>query len=154
MSAQTTYNQSPAIGFQGMIAENFTSPKQIDSGLVETAAIGLGHAVSKGTADNQYVKAVANGVVAGVAIYVSGSEQAADGSITFAVKSQLPVMKKGRFMAIANDAIAKGTAVAFDPATNKWGAVVTDTTTLAGGKAVTSSGADGDLITVEVHVDF
>ena len=51
MSAQLTYPQSPAIGFQGMIAQNF-AVKQIDSGLVETAALGLGYAVVNGTADN------------------------------------------------------------------------------------------------------
>ena len=35
MSAQLTYDQSPAIGFAGMLADNFSSPKQIDSGLAE-----------------------------------------------------------------------------------------------------------------------
>ena len=152
MSAQTTYNQTPAIGFQGMIAENFYGAKQIDSGLVETAALGLGVALGFGTADNQYVAAAADEAVKGVSIYVSGSEQAADGTVEFAVNSQLPVMKKGRFYAVANAAVAKGASVAFDPATKKWGAVVGGTTTLAGGVAQTSAAADGDLIVVEVNL--
>lgn len=150
MSAQLTYPQSPAIGFQGMIAQNF-AVKQIDSGLVETAALGLGYAVVNGTADNQYVKAAADEAVAGVVVHVSGREQAADGSVTFAVGEAVPVMKKGRFFGVANGAIAKGTTVAFDPATNKFGPVVGTTTTLAVGGAHTSSAADGDLIVIEIH---
>jgi len=150
MTAQLTYAQSPAIGFQGMIAENFVV-KQIDSGLVETAALGLGWALSDGTADNQFVKAAADAAPVGVSVHVSGMEQAADGSVTFAVKEALPVMKKGRILVVANAAVAKGADLAFDPATNKWGAVVGGTTTLALGVAHTSAAADGDVIVMEIH---
>lgn len=152
MSAQTTYNQSPAIGFQGMMSEGFYGVKQIDSGLVEAAAIGLGVALINGTADNQYKEAVADAAAVGVSIYVSGSEQAADGTIEYGVKEQLPVMRKGRFYAVANAAIAKGADVAFDPATKKWGAVVGGTTTLAVGKAIKTAGADGDIFAVEIDL--
>jgi len=150
MSAQLTYEQSPAIGFSGMLADNFSEPKQIDSGLAEGSAIKVGAVVSRGTGDAQYTAAVADAAIEGVAVHVSGQEQAADGSISFAEKSQLPVLKKGRFYGVANAAVLKGATLAYDPATDKWGAVSGGVTTLAGAIAVTSAAADADLIVLEL----
>jgi len=250
MSAQTTYSQSPAIGFAGMIAQNFVSPKQIDSGLVEdtyqtatltfdadivtsnscaitvdsvavaaspvaftddhattmalvaaaiaasddvisatvsaarvitivyadytthTAAVTitagatqagvtfattipastslvLGAPVVNGTLDNQYQNAIVNSDPIGVAIYVSGTEQAADGSVQYDNLGQFPVMKKGRFYGVAVAAIAKGASLSYHVANGKYSADGAGTTNTFV-TAVTSADADGDIIVLEI----
>ena len=149
MVAQLTYDETPVIGYNGMLAQQF-SLRQVDSGLVETAAIGLGVAVVPGTADGQYVAAAADEAVSGIAIYEGASETAKDGTFEYDVKDSFPVLSKGRYYATANGALAIDAAIAYDPATGKVGAVSGGTTTLAFGKAITSSAADGDLIIVEV----
>ena len=54
MSGQTTYEDTPAIGFSGLLAEPF-SLSQIDSGLVgDVGGIALGVAV-RGDGDGIYV---------------------------------------------------------------------------------------------------
>ena len=146
MSVQTTYPDTPAVGYNGMLAQQF-SLRQVDSGLVETGPTVLGQAVSPGTADGQYINAVADGVVSGVAIYQGASEFP---SLQYEDKEAFPVLSKGRYWATANGALAINAAIAYDPATFKVGAVVGTVTTLAFGKAITSSAADGDLIIVEV----
>lgn len=250
MSAQTTYNQSPAIGFSGMIAQNFVSPKQIDSGLVEdtyqtatltfnadlvtsnssaitvdgaaiagspvvfatdhattmaliaaalqaeasvtsatvsaarvitivysdysthTAAVtvtagatqagvtfattvpastslALGAPVINGTEDNQYKTAYVDTDPVGVAIYVSGSEQASDGTVQYDNFKQFPIMKKGRFFGVAGSAISKGASLSYHVANGKYVADGAGTTN-AFVTAVTSADADGDIITLEI----
>lgn len=150
MSGQTSYEETPAIGFAGMLAEPF-SLQQIDSGLVEDAAgLKLGVAVKPGTAKDQYVPCVADDVVTGVVVFAHTPQENQSGDFTYEDKTQFPVLSKGRYWATANAALAKGAAIAFDPATSKVGAVVATTTTLAFGKAITASAADGDLIMVEV----
>jgi hypothetical protein len=250
MSAQTTYNQSPAIGFAGMIAQNFVSPKQIDSGLVEdtyqtatltfdadlvslnsvaitvdgsaiagspvvfdtshaatmalivtaleaestvlsatlsaarvitivysdytthTAAatvtlgasqagvtfattvpastsLALGAPVLNGTLDNQYKTAYVDSTPVGVAIYVSGSEQAANGTVQYDNYGQFPVMKKGRFFGVAGSAVAKGASLSYHVANGKYVADGAGTTN-SFVTAVTSADADGDIIVLEI----
>ena len=146
MSVQTAYPDTPVVGFNGMLAQQF-SLRQVDSGLVETAAIALGRAVSPGTLDGQYIATVPDAAVSGVAIYQGASEFAV---LEYAVGEAFPVLSKGRYWAIANAALAVNAVVAYDPATGKVGAVVGATTTLAFGKAITSSAADADLIIIEV----
>ena len=150
MSAQTSYSETPAHGFVGMIAEPY-GLKQVDSGLVETAAgIGLGKALKAGTAAGQFDLCAADDAVLGLSVFDGSKETPADGTFLYAQKDQLPVLTKGRCWATANAAVAIDAAVAFDPATGKVGAVSGGVTTLAFGKAVTASAADGDLIVVEV----
>jgi hypothetical protein len=146
MSVQTAYPDTPVVGFNGMLAQQF-SLRQVDSGLVETGPTVLGQAVSPGTLDGQYINAVADGVVSGVAIYQGASEFP---TAQYLDKEAFPVLSKGRYWATANGALAVGAVIAYDPATFKVGAVVGATTTLAFGKAITSSAADTDLIIVEV----
>jgi hypothetical protein len=149
MTVQTTYDQTPAIGFNGMLAEQF-SLRQVDSGLAEGGALGLAVAVKRGTTDNQYVAAAADEAVEGVVIY-SHHEENPGGDFEYPEKSAVPVLSKGRYYGVANAAIAVGAALAYDPATGKVGAVVGTTTTLAFATAKTSAGADGDLLIVEVN---
>jgi hypothetical protein len=148
MSVQTTYSADMVKGFKGMLAEQF-SMRQVDSGLVETAAVGLGVALAAGSADGQYVAAAADAAVLGISLYEPTRELASGGSYEYAVKEEMPVLKKGRIWMIANGALAVGAEVAYDPATGKVGAVSAGVTTLAMGVAVSSSSADGDLIVIE-----
>lgn len=148
MSVQTTYSGDMVKGFKGMLAEQF-SMRQVDSGLVETAALGLGVALKEGSADGQYVAAAADDAVLGISLYEPTRELASGGSYEYAVKEQMPVLKKGRVWMVAGAALAVGRAVGFNPSTGKVQAVSGGTTTLAMGVAVTSSGADGDLIVIE-----
>jgi len=252
MSAQLSYGQNPAIGFAGMIAESFTSPKQIDSGLLEDthqvstltndrvyetsnstvvsvdgvavtgspvtfaagtdnagvqaliataletsdavtsvvltssliytvvfadhsahvvtmvttggtnqaamtqanttaskASLVLGAPVLNGTTDNQYKGAVIDTDPVGVAVYVSGSEQAADGTIQYSDLGSFPVMKKGRFYGVAAAAIAKGASLSYHVANAKYSADGSGTTN-AFVYAVTAAAADGDIIMLSI----
>lgn len=148
MTVQTSYEDNPAIAFNGMLAEQF-SLRQIESGLVEGSTFLLGQAVKPGTADGQYVAALADDAVAGIVIYSGSSENQSD-DFKYEEKDQIPVLSKGRYYATANAALAIGDVIAFDPVTGKVGLVVGATTTLAFGKAITSSSADGDLLIIEV----
>jgi len=149
MSAQTSYSQTPAIGFNGMLAEQF-SVRQIDSGIVENGPLALGVAMKRGSTDAQYVPCVADDAVEGISIFSEAREKQADGTFVYPDEAQFPLLHKGRYYAIANAAIAAEASVAYDPATGKVGAVVGATTTLAFGKAKTSAGADGDLLIIEL----
>jgi len=148
MSVQTTYADTPAVGFNGMLAEQF-SLRQIDSGIAE-GELGLGVAVVAGTSGEQVVAAAADAAVMGIVIYGT-TEENQSGDFTYPDKSQLPVLSKGRYWAIANGALAIGAEAAYDPATGKVGAVSGGVTTLAFGVAKSASAADGDLIIVEVN---
>lgn len=251
MSVQLSYGQNPAIGFAGMIAESFTSPKQIDSGLLEdthqvstltndrayeasnsvaitidgnaiagspvvyatsnaatqalivtaleaedevtsvtltsslimtvvfadhvahvvtmvttggtnqavmtqanttvaTASLVLGAPVINGTGDEQYKVAAIDSDPVGVAVYVSGSEQAADGTVKFSDLGTFPVMKKGRFYGVAGSALLKGASVSYHVANGKFVADGSGTTN-AFVTTKTSAAADGDIIMLEIH---
>jgi hypothetical protein len=150
MSGQTTYEDTPAIGFPGLLAEPF-SLNQVDSGLVEApAGIVAGTAVAPGTAEGQYIPAVADGAVYGVTAFAHTPQENQDGNFTYEDKTQFPVLSKGRIWMTANAAIAKGTVLGYDPATGKVGPVVGTVTTLAFATAQTAAAADGDLIMIEV----
>ena len=73
MSVQTTYGDTPVIGFNGMLAQEF-SLRQVDSGLAESAIV-IGAAVKAGTSDGQYVPAAATDTVLGIAIYNTAKER-------------------------------------------------------------------------------
>lgn len=147
MSVQTSYSEDMVKGFNGMLAEQF-SMRQVDSGLVETAAIGLGVALAAGSADSQYVAAAADDAVLGISLYEPTREHGA-GSYEYAVKEEMPVLKKGRVWMTAGAALAVGAQVGYNPATGKVQAVAGGVTTLAMGVSVTSAAADGDLIVIE-----
>jgi hypothetical protein len=148
MSVQTAYPDTPAIGFEGMLAEQFAL-RLVQSGLVETAAVPLGKAVTNvGTSsDAQYVAAVNTGAVVGVAIF-EGSKEFSP-TAEYAVGEAFPVLSKGRYYAVAGEAIAVGDQVAQTTADLKMSNTEEATTTLFFGKAITSAALDG-LFIVEV----
>lgn len=150
MSGQTTYEDTPAIGFKGMLAEPF-SLRQIDSGLNATGDnLGLGRCMKPGASDGLYILCVPDDAVTGVVVFNSARENQS-GDFVYLDEGQFPLLVKGRYWAVANGVLAVGAEIAFDPTTDKVGAVVGATTTLAFGKAISSSAADGDLIIVEVN---
>lgn len=149
MSVQTSYPDTPVIGFQGMLAEQF-SLRQVDSGLAAGSVIPLGRCVTNvGTSsDAQYVVAINTGAVTGVAIYQGSSEFA---SLEYALGESFPVLSKGRYYAVAGEAIAIGDSVAQTTADLKMSNTEEATTTLFFGKAITSAALDGIFI---VEVSF
>lgn len=149
MSVQTTYDQTPAIGFNGMLAEQF-SQRQIDTGIVESGPFALGLAVKRGTTDQQYEACVADDDVEGIALFSHGAEKQTDGTFEYEDEHSFPVLTEGRYYAIANAALAVGAAVAYDPATGKVGAVSGGVTTTAFGVAKTTAAADGDLLIIQI----
>ncbi len=150
MSGQTTYDDTPAIGFQGMLGEPF-SLSQVDSGIVETAAMPLGIAVKPGSATGLFVACVATDAVYGVSVFAHSPQENQTGDFAYDVESQFPVLSKGRYWAIADGAIAIGADVAQVIASEKVSTTVGASSTLAFAKAVSASAADGDLIMVEVY---
>lgn len=151
MTVQTSYAEDFALGFKGLKAEPF-SLSQVDSGLVEGAALGLAVAVKYGTAGDQYLAAAADDAVNGVSLFHGSHEKEADGSYSYAVGESFPVMKNGRVWMEAGAALAKGATVGYNPATGKVTAVAGGTTTLAIGKIMKASAADGDLVIVELDL--
>lgn len=154
MSGQLTYSDTPVIGFRGQLAEPFSN-RQIDSGLVETAALGFGIAVVNGTASEQYVAAAVTEAPVGMTVLSNAVEQDANGVAQYAVEDTFPILRSGRLFMEAGVAIAKGDLVFQIVATGK----LTDTynagtCTLVVGKALTASAADGDVIIVEFNFQY
>lgn len=148
MVAQLTYEETPAIGFNGMLAQEFAL-RQVDSGLVENVTISLGAAVKYGTADGQYLGALVDEAVVGVVLFSGSSEKQADGAFVYSQKDQFPVLSKGRYYAVALGTTVIGDELAYYPATKDVGPVSAGNSTLAFAKAM-SSGSAGDIILVEV----
>ena len=145
MVAQTTYEDTPEIGFAGMLAQEF-SLRQVDSGLAE-GNLDLARAVKPGSTDGQYVAAAADDAVTGVVIY-SGSSENQSGSFQYLDKDQFPLLAKGRFYAIAAGLTVVGDVLAQVVADRRMGPEAGGLTTLAFAKAITS-GSAGELIVVE-----
>lgn len=116
-----------------------------------SGSLVLGAPLVNGTEDAQYKVAADDTDPVGVAIYVSGSEQAySTGVINYADKVSFPIMKKGRFYGVAGSALAKGASVSYHVANGKYVADGAGTTN-AFVTTVTSSAADGDIIVLEIH---
>lgn len=147
MTAQTSYGETPEIGFAGMLAQQF-SLRQVDSGIAE-GNLDLARAVKTGSSDGQYVAAGADEAVTGVVIY-SGSSENQSGAFQYLDKAQLPVLSKGRFYAIAAGLTVIGDELAQVVADRRVGPVAAGLTTLAFGYAKTSASSAGELIVVEV----
>ncbi len=149
MSVQTSYPDTPVIGFQGMLAEQF-SLRQVDSGIAESAAIALGQVVTNvGSSSDAQYEAVANQAAAtGVAIYQGSSEFA---SLEYAVGESFPVLSKGRYYAVAGEAIAVGDSIAQTTSDLKMSNTEEVTTSLFFGTAKSSAALDGIFI---VEVSF
>ena len=148
MSVQTSYAQTPAIAFNGMLAEPF-SLRQVDTGTVSSAAaISLGSPVVFD--GDEYATAGTQEQVKGIAIFNNSDvEQLTDSTFEYAAETLLPVLKKGRFYGIADGAIAKGATVAWVVASGKWSTTIDANSTYGACVVVEASAADGDLILLE-----
>lgn len=152
MSAQTTYDQTPAVGFVGMLAEQF-SARQVDSGLAFNGIVKPGYPVKPGFdgEPGKFERVDAGDAPYGIAIFSHHKEKEADGTFVYQEKEQFPILRKGRVYLEASKAIPIGADVNWVISSEK----VTDaapggTSTLNFGKAITAAAADGDLIIVEV----
>jgi hypothetical protein len=151
MVAQTTYNDTPAVGFNGMLAEQF-SLRQVDSGLADSV-VALGSPVIASVAGTKvtYGPAEADDDPVAVAIYASAKETI-DSTFQYEEKEMMPLLRLGRYYAVANAALALGSEVGYDPATGKVGAVSAGVTTTALGKTTTVAAADGDLVIIQIDL--
>ena len=112
MSAQDTYNETPVVGYKGMLAEQFSS-RQIDSYLAESpvANIGGGQGVERGTADGQAIQLATVGNWFGVAVTQYGDRENQSGEIVYPAGSAFPVMIQGRIWVESGGAVAVGDQV-------------------------------------------
>ena len=153
MSAQTSYDATPGIGFAGMLAES-TNVKQADSYLAE-GAILPGYAVKLGTNIDQAIQITANSdTVIGIAVYNDGREQDDAGVVTIKDKTSLAVLKKGRIMVTAGEAVAFGESV-FAGVGGEAGKFYNDNgggsrATVTGATFHTAAAADGDIVVIEL----
>ena len=148
-----TYGEDPAVGFAGMISENFTSPQMMESALAE-GELQVGDAVQLGTANQQFAPLAAAADFAGVVVYFAGIEKdpkALPGAVLkIADKQQCAVMHRGRVWVIAGGAVTKGAEVV--PST---GASTKFTAGNGEGQvravAISEAAADGDLLEIELQ---
>ncbi len=154
--AQLTYSANPAVGFSGMIAEGFTSPKQVDSKLVETDPIQFGTSVEAGTdARNQVITLATLANWSGLAIAASNVEVATGETGEYAVEVSVPIMTRGRVFVTAGGAVAVGDRV--EPATGVGGKFTTVATPTVGLQIVAVARsvavADEDLLEIEISTN-
>ena len=151
---QLTYTDNPAAGFEGMIAEPF-SQEQVDSYLVEGAAIKFGAAVILGTDKTKQISALADGVgdifggvvVGSLCLEVDGD---ASGSPEYAVKAMAPVMLRGRIWVRAAATVTVGARVYPTVAdSQEWG--VTALTNCITEAYARTAGDANDLIMIELR---
>lgn len=146
---QLTYNETPAIGFAGMLAEEF-SQRQINTYLAEGSDIPFGDAVEVGTDPaTQAVALTAIIDLIGVVVASISVEQNADGTIDYKEKTSMPVMQRGRVYVTADDAVDVGEEVVPSTGANtKW--TPGTGTSVIRAYARTAAGADGDIFMIEL----
>jgi hypothetical protein len=152
MSTQTTYPDTPAVAYAGLIAEAF-SEKQIDTffAVSPVADLVAGQATERGAVDGQIkqLASLVNWDGVAVASYAD-QEVPTGGSITYAAKSAVPVMYRGRIWVLASAAVSYGAevipGVAADSGKFAAGAGTGNTKAYARSAAA----ADGDLLLIEL----
>ena len=152
MSAQTTYDQTPAVGFSGMLAEQF-SQRQVDSYIAE-GVVHFGDAVERGTNQTENMQSATIltdiSLFIGVALYSIHQERVTGNSgIPYKDESEIPVMARGRIYATAGAAVVVGAEVvpSLGAATKFITGAGTSTTKAY---ARTAAGADGDVFIIEL----
>ena len=145
MVAQLTYDVDPAIGFKGMLSQNFNQPKQLESRISEGGTILYGNAVEAGTLAEQVVTLAAAADFAGVAIFAHTQES----STGYDAGKSLPIMTKGRVWVLSGGVVTVGAEVVPDTAADTRFVVGTATSDLKA-IALTAAAATGDLIEIEL----
>jgi hypothetical protein len=153
MVVQLTYDQTPAVAYAGMLAEEF-SERQVDSYLAVSPVADLvaGQAVERGADPEAQCKQLASLIGwFGVALAsYQDQEVPGGGSITYVDGSSVPVMYRGRIWVLASAAVTLGAevipGVAADSGKFAAGAGTGNTKAYARSAA----GADGDLLLIEL----
>ena len=152
MSVQTTYGVTPAVAYLGMLAEQF-SQRQIDSFLTEDVIIA-GRAVERGTDPATQVLQLSSAATAVYGVSVASYEniETPEGAlITYAAKSSIAVMERGRIWVHAGAAVAVGAEVTpgLDVLSSQWS---TGANLLGLNRAFARSAAaaQGDLLLIEL----
>ena len=150
MSVQTTYAQTPAVAYPGMIAQEFSN-RQIDSFKVEGTTIVGGQAVELGTDPEGQAKQLATAAnVYGVAVSSYENKEKTNSTIEFADNEMVAVMQQGRIwvqasaLTAANVEVVPGTG----SSSGKWAAGTG--TGLRRAISKTAAAADGDLMLIEL----
>ncbi len=107
MVAQLTYDVDPAIGFKGMLSQNFNQPKQLESRISEGGTILYGNAVEAGTLPEQVITLASAANFAGVAIFAHTQES----NTGYDAGKSLPMMTKGRVWVLSGGVVAVGDEV-------------------------------------------
>jgi len=112
MAVQTSYGETPVIGYKGMLAEQFSS-RQIDSYLATSpvADVGGGQGVERGALDGQAKQLAAVGNWLGVSVTQYGDRENASGEIIYPAGHAFPVMIQGRLWVESGAAVAIGEEV-------------------------------------------
>ena len=151
MVVQTSYPETPARGFQGMLAETF-SKAQKDS-YVGEGALEFGQAVVRGTDPEKQVKTIVGEVdisgFMGITLAVlQDIETAGSTRASYADKQMVSVIDDGRIYVTASAAVAVGAEVVPNIADTKF-APGTGTSKHKC-YARSAAAADGDVFIVEV----
>lgn len=150
MSVQTTYDQTPAVAYPGMLAQEFSN-RQIDSYLVEGTTIVGGQAVELGTdKEKQVIQLATAANFYGVALSVYENKEKTNSTIEFADKEMAAIMSEGRVWVQASAAVAVGVEVIPGTGANsgKWAAGTGTGLRRAFARSVAA--ADGDLLLIEL----
>ena len=148
---QTTYNEKPAIGLHGQVANSEISNRI--SRTVETAAIPFGTPVQRGTADHG-AAIFSTGDFLGIAILnpaVPGNVATATTPDIYPVGFTAAILTQGQMYVTAGEAVVPGDDVYYVTATKRY------TTTAAAGAVgpltgvfFDTSGGDGDIVEISV----
>lgn len=148
---QTTYNERPAKGVHGQVANAELSNRI--SRTIETAAVPFGAPVQRGAADHGAV-AFTTGDFLGIAILnpaVPGNVATATTPDVYPVGFTAAIMTRGQMYVTAGEAVVQGDDVYYVTATGKY------TTTAAAGSVgpltgvfFDTGGGNGDIVEISI----
>lgn len=148
---QTTYTATPAKGVAGQV-KNSEESNRI-SRTIETAAIGFGVPVQRGTG-NHGVVAYSTGAFLGITILdpaVPGNVATASTPDIFPVGFTAPILTRGQMLVTAGATVAPGDDVYYTTATGKY--VTASGSGIVGpltGVFFDTGGGDGDLVEISI----
>ena len=149
---QTTYNERPAKGVHGQVANAELSNRI--SRTIETAAVPFGAPVQRGAADHGAV-AFTTGDFLGLAILnpaVPGNVATATTPDVYPVGFTAAIMTRGHMYVSAGGTVADGDAVHYNPTTKRFVAAesVGNTVGPLTGVLFDTSGGNGDIVEISV----
>ncbi|MEA3330614.1 MAG: hypothetical protein U9Q29_02850 [Campylobacterota bacterium] len=112
MGVQTSYTVDHVVGYAGSVVDS--SLKNIISKMVETGPISQGLAVTRGTGDNQVLKATATGAdFMGVAVATTAGQADSLDAFEYQEDSAINLLGFGRIYVICENGCVPGDAVFF-----------------------------------------